>query len=285
MTQYSENFSGMTTGANPTNFTDRYAAESFVSVENPAIGENEDRCLKFGSADTGIVFQSFDDVDGDGSRADSDLLIRYRQSTDDDNHMRPTLRASGSSGNETCYYMAINSSGFLTINELQAGTFGQLALGIDVDKTGPWWRAFGDAAFAFQPVNVWLWMRFRANGTGATVTLEASIWADGWPEPSSPTLSVNDTSGNRITANGWTGPAVNSITGDTFIDEVSVGTAGDVADTVIDTTTVIRDTTIQAQILEQNTAGTARVSTVQADVLYLQPAPDVGIGGQLIITT
>jgi len=264
MTTYSTTFSGQTTGANSTNFTDRYSAETAVSVENPAIGEQDSRVLQFGTGDSGWIFQSFDDVDGDANRANSEILMRYRISTDDDRQAIATLRASGSSGSETCYTICVNTDGF-TIARFNSGSETSLATSPTETYPSPFVE-HADDDFNEEREDEWHWCRARVNGTGATVTIQAKWWVDGYPEPLSWLLDYDDTHANRITAAGWTGFSKRIFSGTSYLDYFGVGTNGDTApDAPTDTSSTLRITNLQAGAL--HSGGTTRVTRVQANTL------------------
>lgn len=283
MTTYTETFTGQTTGSNSTSFTDRYDAESNVSIENPALGEQDDRVLRFNTGDSGFIFQSMDAIDSDGNRDNCEILARFQVATDAAQEFVLVGRASGSGGSETCYSFKVNASGYFQILRNDSGTPTNVAQGIQSDDRGqspgstkesPWitWR--GDD-FNMTPDDVWLYARFRINGTGATVTLSAKVWYDGQPEPSSWTLTGTDTSGSRITTAGWCGVAKEGFSGATYYDFVSVGTNGDTAP-VTDSTDPIRLTTVNAHILQQDETGPIRLTTVNAHVLYTVSPERIG---------
>jgi len=302
MTTYSTTFSGQTTGANATNCTDRYTAETDVSIENPAVGEQDDRVLKLGSTDSGWIFQSFDDVDGDANRDNSEVLIKYRNTADWTAMAEAVLRASGSSTNETCYQAYISSSD-LTIRRVNGGSAATLAT-LDTNGTpSPLVLSSGLASFTYEEANEWHWVRFRANGTGATVSLKAKWWVDGYKEPDTWTIEYDDTSASRITAAGWTGVSKRGFNGDTYVDYIGVGTNGDTAplptaDTQAHRVTgsfaqaitgggseTARVTSTFAQAITGGGGETARITSVYAQVLVKAAAPSTSQSIQCIIMT
>jgi hypothetical protein len=265
MATYSTTFSGQTTGANSTNFTDRYDAETAVSVENPAIGEQDSRVLQFGTGDSGWIFQSFDDVDGDANRDNCEILARYRISADDDQQAVVTARASGSGGSEQCYVAYINTDDF-KIGRAVSGAISDLAT--TPTETFPLSHFVVGAGddFVDERADEWHWCRFRVNGTGATVTLQAKWWRDGYDEPEDWTLEYSDTSASRITGAGWIGFSKLKFTGISYLDYLGVGTNGDTApDPSADTSSTLRVTNTYAQALTQG--GTARVTNTYAQAL------------------
>lgn len=236
MTTYTETFAGMTVGVNPTNFTNRYASESGMSVETPADGTAEsDRVLRTDGSDSGIQLFSFDDVDGDANRDECEMLARFRADTDDVNSWSLWGRASGSGGSEDGYILQVFSTGFLNIARYNSGSRVGVSGNYDLDffasaPVSSWyvWTSDRDPNFTNHPIDMWLWVRFRINGTGATVTLSAKIWADGQEEPTDFQLVIGDSSGSRITAAGFCGWGRSVHTGDDYdLDYFSVGTNGD----------------------------------------------------------
>ena len=170
MATYTETFSGQTTGSNSTTFTNRWATESSISVENPAIGEQDNRVLQYTTGDSiGYRLQSMDAVDSDGTRDNCEIVVRSRFTVDDDNNIYLIGRASGSSGSETAYTLYISSTGLLSISRLNSGSLTSIAT-IDTESwVCPW--VLTTPEYNFHPIDQWLYFRFRVNGTGSTVTL------------------------------------------------------------------------------------------------------------------
>ena len=267
MANYTETFSGQTTGANSTSHTNRWASETTISVENPAIDEQDDRVLRFNTgSDSSYQLQSMDSVDGDANRDDSEVLCRFRVTTDDDNSFWLLTRASGSATSETGYALHVGSGGVVAIARLNSGSYTSLdTMNADLLGTSPWANFLGDT-FTFIPPNVWLWARLRVNGTGATVTVNGRVWVDGQEEPTEWNLSASDTSASRITAAGWCGFGRFVTTGITYLDMMAVGTNGDTA-VAATSTTPVRVTNAIAQVLHQNEATPVRVTNAHAHVL------------------
>ena len=234
MTTYTEQFAGMTTGIDPTNFTSRYATTTGYSVENPADSEAEDDRVhnQDGTVDTGGMW-TFDDIDGDANRDNCEIVARFRVGGDADSQFALWARAFGSDGNKSAY-VAYITTGVLRVGRYDADTFLNQANSVDLDFSllSPWfvWGSDrGDWAFASFPVGNWLWMRYRVNGTGATVTHSAKVWADGQDEPADWMVEDADSDAARHTAAGWCGWNKNDFTAseDTEVDYFSVGTNGD----------------------------------------------------------
>jgi hypothetical protein len=271
LSTYTQTWSGQTTGANSTTHTNRYASETSISVENPAIGEQDSRVLRFSTGDSGIQLQSMDAVDGDANRANCEIVGRFQCASDDDNQAYLIGRASGSGTSETFYYCGIRSTGVFNIGRYNAGTFSNIADGPNVDAAGGWFDQFFDT-FNFVPTDEWLYMRLRINGTGATVTLQARIWSQHQLEPTTWDIDTTDTSGSRITAAGWVGVGRLVHTGNVYWDAMGVGTNGDAAP-IPTSTTPVRVTAADGQVLYKPTIGAARVTAVDAMVLYKVAGP------------
>ena len=300
MTTYTTTFSGQTTASAPTNFTDRYDANTDVTIENPALGEEDDRVLEFGTGDSGDVFYSFDDVDGDANRDNCEVLCRFRVTGSDSRLAIVRVRASGTSGSDkTCYDFYINS-GSIAVARWVSGS-GTVLGTVDADGLGSTLARTSNTSFNSFPPNQWAWARFRVNGTGATVTLQGKFWCDGREEPTDWQLDITDTAANRITSAGWIGLAKRIFTQTTYLDYFSVGTNGDTVSEVAGSGD-IRATHLAAEVLygadpdvriTETSASVAyteedavRATSLSASVLYtIAPPPSTGQSIQCIIMT
>lgn len=233
MTTYTEQFAGMTTGVVATNFTDRWDATTDWLVQDPADGEAEDdRAFTQGGADDGSNLLSFDDVDGDANRDNGEILCRFRIASDTDQSIHFWQRASGSAGNRTGYLLWFDAGSGPRWGKYVADSFSALDSGINLDGTdNPWWWWTMDQnpSYFNYPADTWLWVRWRINGTGATVSHSVRLWADGQEEPTEWTAEDTDVTGDRITAAGWIGTGRGEFvaSNDTEVDYFSVGTNGD----------------------------------------------------------
>lgn len=295
MSTYSTTFSGQTTGSNPTNFTNRYDTETAVSVENPAIGEQDNRVLQFGTGDSGDIFQSFDDVDGDANRDNCEMLANFRVTADVASEWSVRGRASGSAGSETYYEFRCVSGAWNIRRTVSGGSVSLVSVNADV-VSDYLVQTIGDT-YTNTPADQWLWVRFRINGTGATVTLQAKIWPEGYREPDAWVLEYDDTSASRITSAGWCGFGKLSFSGTTYLDVFSVGTNGDTAPFVA-STDAVRVTQINASVMrDPSPAGRVtqinasvmqapeddlRITTFNASVMYSPPAAPGASGAQSV---
>lgn len=271
MANYNTDFAGQSTGANATNFTNRWAAETSVSVENPGIGESASRVLQFGTADANEILQSFDSIDGDANRDNCEMLARFRVVSDDDGQWVINGRASGSAGSETGYGAYIRNLSQFAIYRANAGTFSVIGT-LTTNGLNPW--RYGVSSWTYNPTGTWLLCRFRINGTGATVTLQMKVWIDGFPEPADWTLEQTDSTGSRITAAGWCGFGRQVYTGNTYLDAFAAASNGDTA-SLPDGTSTLRVTAASAHVLAQNEATPVRVSAVSAGVLAQNEATPI----------
>jgi hypothetical protein len=186
MANYADDFESYGTGAGiPTGYTGRwnYASGEWSRVTDTDVAIRHIET----SIDRGIV--TYDAVDSDGTRADCELLVRFKGSVGIGSLLRGGVvaRASGSAASETGYTCGISDTE-LRIGRYRAGVSTQIAITSGL--------GLGTGFY---------WIRFRVNGTGATVTLQAKIWADGGSEPGSWNLNTTDTSADRVTAAGWCG--------------------------------------------------------------------------------
>lgn len=276
MATYTETFSGQTTGSNSTTFTNRYTSETSISIENPAIGEQDDRVLRFTTGDsTGYYLQSMDAVDSDGNRDNCEIVTRVMQTVDDDRNWYVYGRASGSATSETCYYFTINSTGLLVIARINSGA-GYTVL--DSVNSEAWECPLvympDQSDWSYCPTNRWVNVRFRINGTGATVTLQAKVWLDHQEEPSGWLLEASDTDASRITSAGWVGVGRWNNTGTVYYDAVGVGTNGDTAP-FPSSTANIRLTTSTAAALAKYDATPVRLTTAALETLAANDATPI----------
>ena len=203
MANYADDFESYGTGSTiPTGYTGRwnYDAGHWSRVTDTDIAV---RCAAtFG----GRQVVSFNAVDSDSNRADSEILVRIKTNSVSAStlHGGVILRGSGSGGSETAYNCAVFGTELRT-GKYTSGTSTQIAV------------TSGKSLAA----NTYYWLRFRANGT----TISARVWADGDSEPGSWDLSTTDSS---ISAAGWSG-MFNFASGTRWWRDIAVATNGDTA--------------------------------------------------------
>ena len=280
MATYAWDGNGETTGSFSTNWTSRYATISNLTIESVTDAE-DDRVHQWNTGDTGICMASLDAVDGDANRANADIVVRFQRSIDDDINGGIWIRASGTGGSETGYLMNFGQTGNAQWQRFNSGS--GVSVGglfnmdqMDIPGMAP---GVGQDNFTHFPAGEWVWVRARVNGTGATVTLQAKFWRDGWPEPADWNIDESDTSGSRITANGWCGVGQSTHTGVFDIDFFEVNTNGDTPTFTKSTNTVIRETGEYAQVLVETTNPVVRETGEYAQVLVEQDPPTIRVTG------
>ena len=316
MTTYAKDFSDeLTTGVFASDFTNRFKTTSGWTIEAPTDAE-DDRTFQAAGTDTdsslGLV--SWDDVDGDANRVNSDIVVRFKCASDAANEWWIWTRASGSAGSENGYVCFCNAGGNIVMSRYDSGTQSVLTAAdedLNADFVSNPWAYFTDdqdPSFTYQPADLWLYVRFRVNGTGATVTLQTKVWIDGVQglgnEPDHWINETTDTSGSRISTAGWCGIGRFGETGVVDWDYIAIGTNGDTAPINASTNTTVRVSTAFIEVmgqqanpevqmtqqfvnvLGQDSAPEVRLSSMYAKVLHKRViATGNDVSGQLIITS
>lgn len=244
MTSYVTNFSEYTTGVQPSDWTARWTTTNTTWATRAKTGDTGGKSLENTLTAQAYRLLSWDDVDGDGSRADSEILVRVRASGIGADQFMLALRASGSGGSETAYLCHLTSATGLRISRIVAGTITTIL----------------SATLSFTVVGAeWYKIRFRVNGTA----LKAKIWPaehDG-NEPAAWTIETTDI---NIASAGWVGVATRANTATRDWDDVAIETGGGTAEFTI--SGAARDTQTVALILSSG-PGAARVT--QASMMVL----------------
>ena len=216
MANYSDDFSSypVATGV-PTGFTARWVT---TNVTHSILTAGADKAFRQNRTVNGRGLVTMDAVDGDANRANAEVLVRIKTVSPfaEQAQAGPALRCSGGAASETgyvCYPFG---------NKLRIARY------VGAVSTAP----LADSGTLGLAEDTYYWVRFRANGTGGTVTLSAKIWAGAiGDEPGTPSTGWNVTysdSSTPITAAGWCGMfAFGSSFWDT--DAIAVGTNGDTA--------------------------------------------------------
>jgi hypothetical protein len=203
MSTYNDDFSTDTAGAAPSGWTARWTTTNStwtVQTDSSAIGGKR---MRHTAMSTARRLLSWDAIDADVNRADTEIVARLRASQKSDYQNRLYLRCAGAAGTETGYFAGIHASNGLVLFCYLNGTSTQLA-------TSPYpWQA-----------NTWYWIRFRVQGT----SIKSKIWGDNELEPAAWTLEMTDSS---ISAAGWTGVGAYELSGNRDFDYVAVGTGGE----------------------------------------------------------
>lgn len=209
MATYSESFAGQTTGAFPTGFTDRWTSTGSTWAVREKTGALGGKVLEHTRTTTAIRGLSYD---APGTDTDTEILFRFRSTSNAASQIGAVLRGSGAAGAGNGY-VVLNTAppgADLRISRMVGGAFTTLqSLDIPTD-----WTA-----------NTWYWVRFRVNGN----RLQAKIWNANVMEPAGWLLDVVDSSPSAINTGGWAGFCNQATTGTRDYDEVAVGTNGDTA--------------------------------------------------------
>lgn len=273
MTTYFKDFSDeLTTGVFPSDFTERWDTGTATPTVEASSGAEDARAFEI---DVGADYYlaSWDDIDGDANRDECELVVRWRQTVDDDNVVWLVARASGTTTTEGAYVLLVNSGSLLAIGRISAGTFTTLEQTVDMDQPDSpvFYQSSGKqipGTFTFVPTGHWMWMRFRVNGVGATVTLSAKVWMDGTEEPTDWSCQTTDVTGSRITAAGWVGLGRDNTTGVGIVDYLGVGTAGNTAPITVSTNTPVRLSAIWVEVALSSDDPALRVYNVLREVMH-----------------
>jgi hypothetical protein len=249
----------MTTGVAPTNFTNRFTTtDQTWTVESVSEAE-DDRVFRYVHTASAVRLFSFDDVDADSERQDSEIVVRWRIN-DADAHLGFSLwlNGSGAAGTE---------DGYLVQYELQFGVNEQFQLK-RYDAGTPTDIGSTVVFSGNRPlIDVWYYARFRKNGTA----LQFRVWNEGSAEPTDWLIDRTD---SDLDVDGWVGVGVGNQ--DQFeIDYVGVGTNGDTAPIDASTNTIARITHMGAKVVQQNDAGQIRLTQLAAKVIGQNDAGDI----------
>ena len=223
MATYSTSFDSYTTDAQPSDWAMRWLTTGVTWATRAKSGAEGGKVLERTQTTIARAHLSWDAVDADATRADSEILVRFRQSVNNVAVMQLYARASGSAGSETFYSveLASVSATSLVLGSRNGGVFNAIDSGVT------------QADILGLKANSWYYCRFRVNGT----SLKARIWEDGKEEPSTWQLDAVD---SAISAAGWSGVGANFSGTTVDYDWFSVGTNGDTAPLSTSTATVIK---------------------------------------------
>ena len=215
MTTYNTNFGSYTAAAQPSDWTARWVTSNVTWLATTVANTDGGKVLRKTSTATARRLLSWDAVDGDANRANSEILARVRTSSSNTDQIRLQLRGSGAAASESAYSFIMGSGTTLTLHKFVAGVSTNLTT----------------ATYAYS-VNTWYYVRFRVNGT----TLSAKVWKETEEEPSAWTFTTTD---SAISAAGWVGVGNGDSGGTMDVDFLSIGTNGDTAPYVSNTGTTI----------------------------------------------
>lgn len=210
MAQYFTDFSGYTTGVQPSDWTVRWHTATW-EVQEDVNAEGGKKLVN--TTPDGRDLLSWDAIDGDADRADFDILMRIER-TADTYDAAAVGRAEGPDTDETGWLWSTKGSPELAIFRYLTSSYSEEATVTDFTLT----------------VGTFYWMRYRAQGTShqavvSTDKADVLPVSDTDPTPVagwdlSTTSSVGE---DRL---GWTGFAPVGGSGGT-VDVFAVGTGGD----------------------------------------------------------
>jgi hypothetical protein len=247
---YTESAWGSTDATYPSVLTKRWVTTNeTVVAANSDTSQTSDYDFETEWSVAGRRLNSLDAVDGDANRADSEILVKFslNETSLVDFPYGLVIRGGGSAGSEDGYVVSIDEAGFddlrCNLSKYVAGTATTLASGRIHDRFE---YGSGDE----------MYLRFRVNGS----SLKAKLWNSRYSEPADWDVEDTDTS---VTAAGWCGIwnfAANFLC---KTDWISIGTNGDTAGFVVDTTSVARVTKSDVQVMS---AGEAQARLTKSDV-------------------
>lgn len=251
MAIYGTSFNEYTLGVQPADWTDRWVTTNWT--KNVVAGTDGDGPrLRIDSTLDGRHLLTWDDVDADADRADSEILARISTATTsaDNLYFGLTVRASGSATTETGYTCYLYDGNYYLIR-YDAGASNLISSVADAPQV-----ALGEN---------WHWMRLRINGT----SIKARAWRDYTDEPTTWPLDVTDA---NLAAAGSVGLMVSEAnTPDLYVDYIGIGTNGDTVPLPVDATANIR----ADQQLIQVAAAPGSV-VIHADQQFIQVAETPG---------
>lgn len=207
MTIYATSFGSDTTGSPPATWTQRWTTTGSTWTVIASTPTTQGKYLEHTRTTTAYRLLSWNDIDADANRDNSEIFTRWRTSAATSAYqVWLILRGSGSAGSETGYVFYNISDTQFRVSRLSSGTLTTIA------------------TFSFTIANSTFYgLRFRVNGT----SIKARVWNSQIdPEPS--TWQV-DTTEATISGVGWVGVGNWASTGTQGFDDVAVGTNGDTA--------------------------------------------------------
>ncbi|KAE8546131.1 hypothetical protein [Marinobacter nauticus] len=203
MSVYATDFSEYTVGAQPSDWTLRFAADFSWQVQADATGTGGKILKAIAGAANSRNGLSWDVVDGDPDVVDAQVFYRIRYPSGPANGSSELLAMTRGKGttSATAYRHGRRDDEFLLSRYLNGNYTG-----------------FGNT-FSSAPRDVWLNVLVTVRGTTHTV----KSWPDGDPEPGTPQLTETN---SDITLEGWVG-LFKFLAGEVDIDYVGVGTGLD----------------------------------------------------------
>lgn len=249
MTTYSTSFDSYTADVQPSDWTARWVTTNNTWLVRSKAGVEGGKCLEnIGSVSNAYRLLTWDALDADANRANTDILVRVRSSNSSLEQYRLMARGSGAAGSETGYCLRLFGP-TMTMMRFASGSSFNVGSSASIPNTVS---------------NAWYYARFRVNGT----SLQGKFWKDGDPEPD---WQVSGTD-SSITAAGWVGVMGWSSTNTRDMDWFSVGTNGDTAPLSISTATPIRVSQVVSEAALA-TVAPGRVTQVVAEAALATVAP------------
>lgn len=249
MAIYFTDFSEYTTGVQPSDWTERWVTtdSTWTKEDDGGTGALGGARLQHVATVDGRRLLSWDDIDADADRDNSEVLARVRSNSTSAAQNTIVIRGSGAAGSENGYQIRFRDGTALDLFKLVAGVATQI--GTDIPFT---WIA-----------QKWYWVRFRVNGSD----LKIKVWdGDHEQEPAAWNRETTDTA---ITGDGWVGFGAFESTGTRSYDDIAIGTNGDTA--AFPTSDDVRVTQTPVLVLS---AADSDVRVTQAAVLVLGELTD-----------
>lgn len=247
MTTYTTSFDSYTADVQPSDWTARWTTTNNTWLTRSKAGAEGGKCLENVASTNAYRLLTWDALDADANRANTDILVRVRSTNAGLEHYRLMARGSGAAGSETAYCLKMSGTA-MSLERFASGSVFTMG-----------------SAYTIPAVNnAWYYARFRVNGT----SLQGKFWKDGDPEPDWQVSATN----SSITAAGWVGVIGWSGVNTRDMDWFSVGTNGDTPLLSISTTTPIRVSQVVSEAALA-TVAPARVSQVVAEVALATVAP------------
>lgn len=249
MTIYTTSFGTDTPGSPPANWTQRWTTTGSTWSVIASAPTTQGQYLQHTRTTTAYRLLSWNDVDADANRDNSEIFTRWRTSAATSAYqVWLILRGSGSAGSETGYVFYNISDTQFRVSSLSAGTLTTIA------------------TFSFTTANnIFYGLRFRVNGT----SIKARVW-NSQIDPEPATWNV-DTTNAAIGGVGWVGVGNWASTGTQGFDDVAVGTNGDTA--AFPVSAEVRETQDASLVLGAG-SGISRVTQLAAMVLG-GPLPNI----------
>lgn len=256
MTIYTNDFSAYTADAAPSDWTERWAtADAASTVRSNSTSSGGKYLEQIKTTSSSYYLLSYDVIDADANRDLVEVAVLFEStafSSSTDNQFCIALNGAGSSGSESGYILKVFDDGivyFITKNAGGVATEGSFSASFVADKK--------------------YWLKFRVEKSGADAVLYGKYWADDDSEPVGWNGTETVTNGASLVIAGWVGVGGYSTPGTRKIDNIIIGTNGDSTSLsdAIDTTTVVRASSLDSQALFASDSPSVRASSLDTHVL------------------